>query len=116
MKRTLISTLAMLLLLACGDSTTGPSSTPGSIVFILDADTCGPEHSGVLLTLYIDGMPVGSFIAESGSESPSYSVNPGYHTVGAVLEGFQTWSTHTVTVQGGKTYTQRLNCGESLFL
>ena len=109
MKKTLLFALAMLLLVACGgsDSPTGPST--GTIVFVLDGDTCGTANRGSM-TLYIDGSSVGTFEAAGNRESPRYTVSAGQHTVSATLWDSGTWGPQTVTVKAGKTYTQTLTC------
>ena len=101
--------LAMLLLVACGgsDSPTGPST--GTIVFVLDGDTCGTANRGSM-TLYIDGSSVGTFEAAGNRESPRYTVSAGQHTVSATLWGYGTWGPQTVTVKAGKIFAQTLTC------
>tara|TARA_Y100000590_G_scaffold265949_1_gene298735 strand:+ start:2024 stop:2371 length:348 start_codon:yes stop_codon:yes gene_type:complete len=115
MKNYSLSLLAVVLpvVFGCSDSTTDPSSmldsSPGAIVFKLDAETCGTAPKGTM-TLYIDGSAVGSFIAEGGKSSPSYTVSAGSHQVSATLEGFGTWIAVTVNVSSGTTYTHSFTC------
>ena len=107
MKRILLLALAMLLLVACGDSITGPSS--GTIVFVLDGATCGTANRGSL-TLYIDGSSVGTFEAAGNRESPRYTVSAGQHTLSASVWDSGTWGPRTVTIKAGDTFTYTLAC------
>ncbi len=122
MKRTLLFALAMLLLVACGcsDSPTGLST--GTIVFVLDGDTCGTANRGSM-TLYIDGSSVGTFEAAGNRELGRITVSAGQqHRVIVELASprlnnygsydlvYSRWDPTPVTLKAGETSTIRLNC------
>jgi hypothetical protein len=116
MKRTMISALAAVLLVACGDSSdeiTGPSSTTATLYFTLDEATCGAGNSGVL-TLYVDGASVGTLTAQGGSKTPNYTVNGGttiyVSAKWALSTGEVTWPRDNLKIPVGGTYNQILPC------
>jgi hypothetical protein len=109
--RRLLLGIAIVMLVACSssDSTTGPSSTTGTVVFKLDANSCG-TGSGVI-TFYIDGTSVGSATIAGGQSSPSYTTSAGQHGLSArVANTGYTWPTLNATVPAGGTYTYLMLC------
>ena len=123
MKKALLFALAMLLLGACGDSTTGPSSSSQAttVHFTLDGLSCDWVHrlatsTGTtgLLTLYIGGATVGTLTPQAGLKSPNYPVIPGSHYVSGkwevLSETWVTWPAASITVSAGTTFNYLLTC------
>jgi phage baseplate assembly protein gpV len=125
MKKALLFALAMLLLGACGDSTTGPSSSSQAttVHFTLDGLSCDWVHrlatsTGTtgLLTLYIGGATVGTLTPQAGLKSPNYPVIPGSHYVSGKWEAlgtgvtWVTWPTVNITVSADQNFNYILEC------
>lgn len=110
MRRLAVLAVALFSLAACngGKSATAPAPT-GSVVFKLDANTCGTAPG--VFTFFIDGAAVGSIAIAGGQSSPSYTVVAGTHFLSARLANTgYTWQTLTADVPAGKTWTYFMTC------
>ena len=98
--------LGLLALLACGDS--GEPSTPtGTVVFVLDGQSC--PAGTFTVEMFVDGVSRGSYPIVSGGVGQSFEVPAGGHALAATA-GQVSWGPTAITVNDGQTFTYTLPC------
>lgn len=111
MKRLVIG-MACAILMACGGNPNSPSKQ-GSIVYRLDANSCGPilGTSTLALQYFVDGTQVGSATVGVGQTSPPFAISPTSHVASASVANFNyQWPSLNFTVASGQTFTYVLIC------
>ena len=108
--RNLLAAVGMTMLLACGgDKITAPTPMT-AVTFKVDAQTCSGT---AILTLFIDGAPVGSESMSAGGSSKAYPTTASTHILGATVANVtnpRTWGPINVNLTNTSTYLQLLIC------